>query len=88
MSTEFIFSLNVINDPPFFEYPLKDQQVYLYNDFRYFLPPIIDEEGLPVKFSVSLADKSRMPDFIKFTREDVTAYTVNRKDIGSYKFII
>ena len=88
MSTEFIFSLNVINDPPFFEYPLRDQRVFLYNEFQYFLPTIIDEEGLKVKLSVSSADNSRMPDFIKFTREAVTAYTVNRKDIGTFRFNI
>jgi hypothetical protein len=51
LSTEFTLSLNVINDPPFFEYPLKDQRVYLYNEFKYFLPTIIDEEGMQVKFS-------------------------------------
>ena len=77
MSSEFVFSLYVFNEPPFFDAPLRDQRVFLFNEFLYFLPMITDSQDLPVKFSVSLADNSRIPDFIKFTRETVTAYSVN-----------
>ena len=89
MYSDFVFSLFVFNEPPFFSSPLRDQRVFLYNEFLYFLPMIDDTEGLPVKFSVSLADNiSPMPSFIKITRENVTAYSVNQKHIGTYLFTI
>lgn len=79
MSKEFVFSLFVFNEPPFFTSPLRNQRVFLFNEFKYILPMIEDTEGMQVKFSVSLADNiSPLPSFIKFTRENVTAFTVNQ----------
>jgi hypothetical protein len=48
MSSFFVFSLFVFNEPPFFKSPLRDQRVFLFNEFLYFLPIIDDTEGLPV----------------------------------------
>jgi hypothetical protein len=40
----FAFSIFVFNEPPYFEFPLRDQRVWLRNELTYVLPPIADKE--------------------------------------------
>jgi hypothetical protein len=52
LSTPFMFSLRVVNDPPDFEYSPVDQITFIGMKTDYTLPQVIDPEGL--KFTVTV----------------------------------
>jgi hypothetical protein len=66
LSTPFMFSLRVVNDPPDFEFPPINQVAYIGTKSEYTLPKVIDPEGLKFTVTVTKDDGTKLPPHIKY----------------------
>ena len=84
LSTDFVFSVQVINDPPYFKQSLRDQRVVLGDSWTYELPITEDKELLPVSIKATVKSEV-LPAFIKLQAGIFTFAPVDAKHAGNYQ---
>jgi hypothetical protein len=80
MQTDFIFSVIIFNEPPFFESTLRDQRLMLRYEAVYNFPQIKDMEDLPFKVRLQTTNNEPLPSFIKLNEKNVTFKPISVKD--------
>ena len=85
LSTNFQFSVTVINKAPIFSggKTLRDITLSLNSIEEVEIPQVEDVEGLPFKVKPSLADGSPLPTFIKYS-STAQKFTIYAQQQGSY----
>jgi hypothetical protein len=84
LSTDFVFGVQVVNDPPYFKQALRDQRVVLGDTWTYELPMTEDKELLPVSIKATVKSEV-LPPFIKLQAGIFTFSPVDVKHAGNYQ---
>jgi hypothetical protein len=66
LQTDFSYTVEVINDSPYFKQALKEQRVVLGDVGTYELPTPEDKENMAISVKTSLIKGDPLPAFIKY----------------------